>query len=81
MISSWKTTTAGILSGIVATVGPLTAYLATQMSPTATKVCGGLTCAGIIARVWVGILQTDSPVTVVTTTTPTSVTTVKEGTS
>ena len=53
----WKTTAAGILSAFVGAVGPLTAYLATTNNPKSTVVCGALTCAAAIARVWIGILQ------------------------
>jgi hypothetical protein len=60
-MANWKTTVAGILSALIGTAGPLTAYLATQMSPTATKISGGVTLAAAIARVWVGMLENDAP--------------------
>jgi hypothetical protein len=61
MMQNWKTTAAGFLSAFIGTVGPLTAYLATTSNPNATTVCGILTCAAAIARVWVGLLQNDAP--------------------
>ena len=55
--SDWKTTAAGFLSAFIGAVGPLTAYLATTNSPKSAEVAGALTCAGLIARAWIGILQ------------------------
>ena len=74
-MSNWKTTTAGLLAAFIGTVGPLTAYLATTSNPKATEVCGVLTCAAAIARVWVGMLQNDALPTNTVTTTATTVTT------
>lgn len=59
-MKNWKTTAAGLLSAFIATVGPVTAYLATTNSPKTTSVCGVLTLAGAIARVWVGLIQSDA---------------------
>jgi hypothetical protein len=55
--NDWKTTAAGSLSAFIGAVGPLTAYLAAMNSPKAAAFAGALTCAGLIARVWVGMLQ------------------------
>lgn len=60
-MQNWKTTAAGILSGYLGAVGPLTAYLAANGNPSGAKVAGALTCAGIIARVWLGLIQNDAP--------------------
>ncbi len=59
-MKNWKTTVAGILSAFIGSVGPLTAYLATTNSPKSTALCGALTCAAAIARVWVGFIQNDA---------------------
>jgi len=59
-IKDWKTTAAGILSAFIGTVGPVTAYLATTPNPNATKICGGLTLAAAIARIWLGLIQKDA---------------------
>ena len=56
-----KTTVNGILAAFIGTVGPVTAYLATTSNPKAATICGILTCAAAIARVWVGLLQNDAP--------------------
>ena len=56
-----KTTIAGILSAIIGSAGPLTAYLATINSPRAATASGIITLAAAIARVWIGILQGDAP--------------------
>ena len=61
MNSHWKTSCAGFLSAFLGAVGPLTAYLATTSNPKATEVCGALTCAAAIARIWIGLLQNDAP--------------------
>jgi hypothetical protein len=58
--ANWKTTVAGLLSAFVGMVGPLTAYLATTTNPKAAEICGALTCAGAIARIWVGLIQSDA---------------------
>ena len=58
--ANWKTTANGLLAAFIGTVGPVTAYLATTNNPRATTVCGILTCAAAIARVWVGLLQSDA---------------------
>jgi hypothetical protein len=55
-----KTTVAGLLSGFIGSVGPITAYLATTNNPRATAACGLLTLAGVVARVWVGVIQQDA---------------------
>lgn len=60
-MNHWKTTAAGILSAYIGAVGPLTAYLCTLPNKTAAEVAGGMTCLGLIARVWVGLLQNDAP--------------------
>lgn len=59
-MKNWKTTVAGLLSAFVATIGPVTAYLATLNHPKSTTICGGLTLAGAVARVWVGLIQSDA---------------------
>ena len=59
-MTNWKTTVAGILSGFISTVGSITAYLATTHSPKATSACGLLTLLGVIARIWVGVIQNDA---------------------
>jgi hypothetical protein len=71
-VTGWKTTAAGLLSGFIATVGPVTAYLATTPSQTSAKVCAGLTLAGVIARVWVGIISNDAPPNTVSSVTVTA---------
>ena len=60
-MSNWKTTTAGILSAIIATVGPLTAYLATVHSPKAATATGIVTLIGALARVYIGLISNDAP--------------------
>lgn len=59
-MKNWKTTAAGLLSAFIATVGPVTAYLATTNSPKAASVCGILGLAGALARVWIGLIQSDA---------------------
>jgi len=56
----WKSTAAGLLSGYLAIVGPVTAYLATTPNPTGTKIAGAMTLAGVIARAWLGVIQKDA---------------------
>ena len=61
-MKNWKTTAAGILSAFIGSAGPLAAYLAANGGPTnGAKIAGAVTCAAIIARVWVGLLQNDAP--------------------
>lgn len=55
-----KTTLAGVLSGFIGSVGPITAYLATINKPWAASGCGILTTAAIVARVWVGVVSQDA---------------------
>jgi hypothetical protein len=62
-MTNWKTTVAGLLSAFVGTIGPVTAYLATTNNPKATEVCGALTCAGAVARIWIGLIQNDAGTT------------------
>lgn len=59
-MTNWKTTINGFLAGIIGAAGPLTAYLATINSPKAAMASGIVTLVATIARIWVGILQTDS---------------------
>ena len=63
LLNNWKTTAAGLLSGYLAIVGPVTAYLATTSNPKATQICGALTLAGVIARAWLGMIQKDAGTT------------------
>ena len=60
-MQNWKTTANGILAAIIGTAGPITAYLATVNNPKAATAAGLVTLAAAIARVWVGLLQNDSP--------------------
>ena len=60
-MKNWKTTVNGILSGIMGSAGPLTAYLATINSPKAATAAGIVTLVATIARIWVGVLQNDAP--------------------
>jgi hypothetical protein len=60
-VNNWKTTTNGLLSAIIGTAGPLTAYLATLNSPKATTAAGVVTLLGVLARVYIGIIQNDAP--------------------
>ena len=60
-MKNWKTTANGFLAAFLSTVGPLTAYLATQNTPKATAICGALTCGAAVARAWIGLIQNDSP--------------------
>ena len=74
--ANWKTTAAGLLSAFLGIVGPITAYLATTNNPKATEIAAALTCAGAIARIWIGMLQNDAqPSLGTTTTTATTVST------
>jgi hypothetical protein len=59
-MKNWKTTVAGILSAIIATVGPVTAYLATTNSPKAATATGIVTLVGAIARIYIGLIQSDA---------------------
>ena len=61
MPAHWKSSAAGILSAVLGAVGPITAYLATTNNPKATEICGALTCAAAIARIWLGLIQSDAP--------------------
>ena len=56
-----KTSINGVLAAIIGAAGPLTAYLATINSPKAATAAGIITLLATIARVWVGLLQNDSP--------------------
>jgi hypothetical protein len=55
--SDWKTTANGFLAAIIGASGPLAAYLAGTGSPKMATAAGLVTLAGVIARVWIGILQ------------------------
>ena len=57
---NWKTSVAGFLSAVIATVGPVTAYLATTNSPKAATVTGIITLVGALARVYIGLIQSDA---------------------
>lgn len=57
-----KTTINGVLAAIIATAGPVTAYLAAiQGNHAATVAAGLVTLLATICRVWVGLLQGDAP--------------------
>ena len=56
-----KTSINGVLAAIIGAAGPLTAYLATINNPKAATAAGVVTLIATIARVWVGLLQNDSP--------------------
>ena len=60
IVTNWKTSTNGILAAIIGAAGPLTAYLATVSNPKAATEAGVVTLIASIARVWIGLLQTDS---------------------
>jgi hypothetical protein len=60
-MKNWKTTANGFLTAILTTAGPLTAYLATQSSPKAATASGIVTLIATIARVWIGLIQVDTP--------------------
>lgn len=62
-MKDWKTTTAGVLSFIMATTGPLTAYFALIHSPSAwqAQVPGVLTLVAGLCRAWVGVISKDAP--------------------
>ena len=67
--TNWKTTAAGILSAYLAIVAPLTAYLATLPGKTAVQISGVATFLGVVARIWIGLIQNDAlPVVPVATT-------------
>ena len=55
--NDWKTTANGILAAVIGTVGPVAAYLAASNNPKCAAAAGLVTLAGVIARVWIGILQ------------------------
>jgi hypothetical protein len=55
--SDWKTTANGFLAATIGAAGPLAAYLAGTGSPKMATAAGLVTLAGVIARVWIGILQ------------------------
>jgi hypothetical protein len=61
-VKNWKTTAAGILSFVLATTGPLTAYFALIHSPTSwqAQVPGALTLIAGLCRSWVGIISKDA---------------------
>ena len=73
-MSNWKSTVAGILSAIIATIGPLTAYLATTNSPKAATWTGIATLVGALARVYIGLIQSDAKPSVTSTVTIEAVT-------
>jgi hypothetical protein len=64
-MKNWKTTANGFLTAILAAAGPLTAYLATVNSPKAATASGVITLIAAIARVWIGLIQVDSPASAV----------------
>lgn len=63
-MKDWKTTTAGVLSAVAVTTGPLTAYFALIHNPTSwqAQVPGALTLVSALARAWIGVIQKDAPV-------------------
>jgi cytochrome b561 len=61
MLANWKTTANGFLAAIIGAAGPLTAYLATVNNPKAATAAGIVTLVATIARVWIGMIQTDAP--------------------
>jgi hypothetical protein len=67
MMTNWKTTAAGILSALIGTSGPATAFIgalqAMKTTPNYNLTIAGavLTLVFSIARVWVGLLQNDAP--------------------
>ena len=73
-MNNWKTTAAGILSALIGTSGPVTAFIgaleAAKAVPDYTLTITGaaLTLVFGIARVWVGLLQNDA--TAIPTQTP-----------
>jgi hypothetical protein len=58
--ANWKTTVNGILAAIIGSAGPIAAYLATQGNKAAWW-AGIVTLGATVARVWIGIIQQDSP--------------------
>ena len=60
-MKDWKTTANGLLAAIMASAGPLTAYLATVNSPKAATASGIVTLAATLARVYIGLIQNDAP--------------------
>ena len=66
-MSNWKTTTAGILSGLIGTCTTLAAIQlpATISNPQADHtwlyITFGCTIASSVGRVWIGLLQNDAP--------------------
>jgi hypothetical protein len=81
-MKNWKTTANGFLAAFYGAVGPLSGFLAAvqSMRPTPNytlAICGaGLTCAALIARAWIGLLQNDAEPTFARTTTLETTTTV-----
>lgn len=59
-MKNWKTTVNGILAAIIGTAGPVTAYLATIHSNGAATAAGIVTLIASVARVYVGLLETDA---------------------
>ena len=59
-LSNWKTTVNGFLAAIIGAAGPLTAYLATVNSPKAATASGIVTLVAAIARVYIGMIQSDA---------------------
>lgn len=55
--NDWKTTANGILAAVIGSAGPVAAYLAASNNPKMATAAGLVTLAGVIARVWIGILQ------------------------
>ena len=56
-----KTTINGWLAAIIGACGPLAVWLATQSSPKAATAAGIVTLVATVCRVWVGIIQGDTP--------------------
>ena len=73
MVQHWKTTAAGVLSAFIGMLGPLSAFLGAYQAIEATipghaaadyrlAIWGaGLTCAGAVARAWIGLISNDAP--------------------
>ena len=70
----WKTTAQSILSVLLATVAPLTAFLAAiqQIKPlpnyTYAYAVAAITFVTAVAKVWIGLLQNDAPDPTISTT-------------
>jgi hypothetical protein len=68
MFLNWKTTVAGILSGLMALTGPTSGLLAALQAikgPSADytlAICGAVTTfIFAVARGWIGLIQNDAP--------------------